>query len=99
MRLGRSVWIGISLAICALAQSTPDVGSGAPTPGITLNFVIAWQRNGFNRLVSTPKADVTTYGSKGLIQQFPSITTGGGTYALIKPDMTETYNVVQVYPG
>ena len=84
---------------CAIAQTTPDVGSGAPTPGVTITFVNAWQRNGFNTLVGAPTGNVVKYGSAGLAQDFPSFIAGGGTYALIKPDTTEVFNVQQVFPA
>src|SRR6266849_2904385 len=93
----RRAGIVLILGTIALAQ-TPDVGSGAPTPGVTLTFISAWSRNNFNTLVGAPTADVAKYGSTGLIQQFPSAIKGGGTYALIKPDATEVFNVQQVFP-
>src|SRR5712691_11475840 len=98
MQLGRWFATGILLAVSAVAQTTVDVGSGAPSAQITQTFVEAWARNGFNQLVGAPSANVTKYGSTGLIQQFPAAITGGGTYALIKPDTTEVFNVQQVFP-
>jgi uncharacterized protein (TIGR03437 family) len=80
--------------VCANAQ--PSVGSGAPDNAIAAEFVQAYQRNGFSALAGTPTADVTKYGSTGLIQQFPSVANASATLALIKPDTTDTSNVQQV---
>ena len=85
-------WLGA----CSFAQTTPDVGSGSPTPGIRLAFQNAYYRNGFANLVGAPTADVAKFGSTGFIQQFPSVIKNGGTLALIKPDATDNYNVMQV---
>jgi uncharacterized protein (TIGR03437 family) len=63
---------------------------------IQMAFVNAWSRNGFNQLVGPPTSNVTSYGATGLIQQFPSITTSKVTLALIKPDTTSTFNVLQM---
>ncbi len=92
------VLTGLGLISLTNAQ-TIDVGSGAPTPGIKTAFINAWQRNGFNTLVADPSAAVTKYGSTGLIQQFPALASGGGTYALLKPDTTDAFNVQQMYPA
>src|SRR6516165_4654148 len=79
-----------------LAAQSVDVGTGSPTPAIQMAFVNAWSRGPFNQLVGPPLGDVTSYGSAGLIQQFPSITNSKVTLALIKPDTSSTFNVVQV---
>jgi uncharacterized protein (TIGR03437 family) len=78
-----------------LSAQTIDVGGGAATAGIRISFLNAWSRNGFNTLVGDPKANVASYGSVGLIQQFPAIS-GSGTLALIKADSTDNNNTYQV---
>src|SRR5437763_4728241 len=75
-----------------------DVGSGAPSPGLTEKFVSNFYRNGFAYLVSLPPVDnVQRFGGTGLIQEFNaagSTGTGTGTgtgagarLALIKANM------------
>ncbi len=87
-----------SLAVCLFSTlasaQTIDVGGGSPDAGIKLAFINAWQRNGFNNLVADPTVNVTKYGTTGLIQQFPGLS--AGTFALIKPDTTDNYNVQQL---
>ncbi len=84
------------LAITALAQTAPDVGSGAATVFVQQAFINAWARNGFNNLVGAPSGNVTKYGSTGLIQQFPSKANSKDTLALVKPDTSQAFNVQQV---
>ena len=57
----------IVLSISTLCAQTISVGSGAPTPGVTLTFEVAWERNGFSLLVGNPAANVMKFGSTGLI--------------------------------
>jgi uncharacterized protein (TIGR03437 family) len=89
------VFGALFLAVSAAAQ-TPSVGSGAPDIAIASDFVQAYRRNGFSALVGSPTADVTKFGSAGLIQQFPSASNSAVTLALIKPDTTDNPNVQQV---
>jgi len=87
---------GISICLAAVI----DVGSGAPSDGLTQRFQNAFFRNGFAYLVSLPPAgNVTRFGATGLIQEFNSVsqpagssTTGtanaGPRLALIKSNMS-----------
>lgn len=99
-KLSRARPLAVICALPALAAGllaqTPDVGSGSPTDAVRQTFVEAWLRNGFNRLVGEPTGNVAPYGSTGLIQRFPSVFSGGGTLALVKPDTSERFNVMQV---
>ena len=74
------------VAISALAQTPPDIGGGAATPQITQQFIYAWERNGFKRLVGNPLANVVKLGTTGLIQRFPSVDNQNVTLALVMPD-------------
>src|SRR6185369_11171650 len=74
------------VAISALAQAPPDIGGGAPTPQITQQFIYAWERNGFKRLVGNPLANVVKLGTTGLIQRFPAVDNQNVTLALVMPD-------------
>ncbi len=88
--------LGLALiGVYSLAQ-TPDVGTGSPTVTIQNAFINAYSRNGFFTLVGAPTGNVVKYGASGLIQQFPSATKTNVTLALIKPDLTDTFNVYQV---
>ena len=98
----KSLLIALSLvlltigAVICLASSV-DVGSGAPSAGLTEQFQSAFYRNGFAYLVQLPPIDnVTRFGTTGVIQEFnavgfnPNSTTtttptmnGGGIFALI----------------
>jgi uncharacterized protein (TIGR03437 family) len=89
----------VALAAGAVLAQSVDVGSGSPTDGVKATFVDAWLRNGFNQLVGDPTGNVAPFGSTGLIQRFPSAGADGGTLALVKPDTSERYNVVQVHPA
>lgn len=58
-------------SVACLGQTTPSVGSGAPTDAIRQRFYLAYLRNGFNLLVSLPPlGNVRQFGSGGLIQEF-----------------------------
>ncbi len=83
--------------ICLAA--TIDVGSGAPSAGLSGRFVNAFYRNGFAYLVSLPPVNnVQRFGGTGLIQEFNAVGStgtgtgtgmgGGGNLALIKANMT-----------
>jgi hypothetical protein len=88
------------LTIGAVISFAIDVGSGAPTEGLTQRFQNAFFRNGFAYLVSLPPAtNVQRFGSTGLIQEFNSkdfsaapagatTTSGGSRLALIKANTT-----------
>ena len=88
--------LSIGAVICFAAI---DVGSGAPSDGLTSRFQNAFFRNGFAYLVSLPPVNnVQRFGSTGLIQEFNAKgSTGTGTggtatagprLALIKSNMT-----------
>jgi uncharacterized protein (TIGR03437 family) len=79
-----------------LDAATFTVGQGAPDSSITSAFVYAWGRGAFSRLVADPSDAVTKFGTAGLIQHFPSISNSAVTLALVKPDSTDTANVMQV---
>jgi uncharacterized protein (TIGR03437 family) len=90
-------FVALCLAVylpCAEAAST--VGAGAPDASITQAFVYAWGRGAFNHLVGDPTDNVTSFGASGLIQHFPSATNSAQTLALIKPDLTDASDVVQM---
>jgi uncharacterized protein (TIGR03437 family) len=89
------ILIVISLTLCLAA--TIDVGSGAPSAGLSGRFVNAFYRNGFAYLVSLPPVDnVQRFGNTGLIQEFNAVgstptsagTGGGSRLALIKSNMS-----------
>src|SRR5271156_5264485 len=88
-------WLGLC-SVCALAQTTYQVGGGL-TSDIQATFVTAYQRGIFSKLVGSPSGDVSNYGPSGLIQTFPGAANGIDTFALIKPDSTTTANVQQVW--
>jgi len=87
--------LSIGAVICLAAI---DVGSGAPTEGLTQRFQSNFFRNGFAYLVSLPPVNnVTRFGSTGLIQEFnskdstPGATGSANTgprLALIKSNMS-----------
>src|SRR5271156_3109023 len=87
--------LAVGLLLCA-GRLMADVGSGSPDLAIQQSFLNAYWRSGFYTLVGAPFGNVTKYGSTGLIQQFPSATSTSVTLALIKPDSTDTDNVVQM---
>ena len=66
-----------------------EVGSGAPSEGLTQKFVNAFFRNGFAYLVTLPPvANVQRFGSTGLIQEFREAGGGNGRLALVKANQT-----------
>ncbi|MBV8731844.1 MAG: hypothetical protein JO336_18705, partial [Acidobacteriia bacterium] len=97
----RSGWEKCAWAVgagCLVGSSLfgqAGVGAGAPN-GAQQAFITAWNRNGFNLLVGPPSGGVTSYGTTGLIQQFPSVSSSQAMLALIKPDTTANLNVQQV---
>lgn len=84
----------LSTALLLPAQTTVDVGSGAPDPVIAQQFVNAYFRNNFSNLVSAPPvANVRSFGGTGLIQEFnDAAKTSGVRLALVKPN-TSTVSV------
>src|SRR5262249_54456350 len=91
------IMLVLAAAICVPA--TIDVGSGAPSPGLTSRFQNAFFRNGFAYLVQLPPVNnVQRFGSTGLIQVFNAVgstSTGSGAnvtpgpqLALVKANMT-----------
>ena len=86
-----------------------DIGTGAPTPAMQENFVVAFYRNGFNTLVSLPPlAAVARLGTTGYYQRFSDAAKDAGvTYALVTvsatappaSDGTPAPPVVQLYSG
>lgn len=91
------VLLTIGAVICL--ATTIDVGSGAPSAGLTEQFQSAFYRNGFAYLVQLPPVDnVQRFGTTGVLQEFYSVgfnpnsntgtttattTQGGGKLALI----------------
>jgi uncharacterized protein (TIGR03437 family) len=89
------------LGLCsvgALAQTTYAVGGGL-TSDVQATFVTAYDRGSFSTLVTVPQGDVTTFGPSGLIQTFTGAYDSTQVFALVKPDSTDTSNVVQVWSG
>ncbi|MBI3470987.1 MAG: hypothetical protein HY013_06500, partial [Candidatus Solibacter usitatus] len=102
----RSRLAGLFLALLggAAVCLAVEVGSGAPTAGLTYKFLNAYFRNGFNNLVSLPPiADVQRFGPTGLVQEFrDAAKTSGVKMALVKFDMTTALptgrvDIAQVY--
>ena len=92
---GWVVFFGISLA--AHAQ-TYGVGGGS-TPAVQAAFVAAYQRGSFSSLAAAAIENVTPWGSGGLIQRFTATGNASQLYALVKPDTTSAFNVVQMNPA
>ena len=84
--------------LCATSVfgQSPQVGGGAPTPGIRQAFIYGYSRGIFQTLVGNPLGNVTSYGATGYIQQFPGASNANITLALIKPDSSDAENVQQV---
>lgn len=106
MRILQSGVLVFLACLGLLAQTTPDVGSGAPTEAIRESFVNAYFRNGFFNLVSLPPlADVKKLGTQGLVQEFADAAKNqNNKYALAKanvaaPIMQDVLDVLQFYPG
>ena len=95
MALRLAYWLGLC-SVCALAQTTYQVGGGL-TSDIQATFVTAYQRGIFSSLVGAPQGDVSNFGPSGLIQTFPGAADGLDIFALLKPDSTTTANVQQVW--
>ncbi len=92
--------------------TTPlDVGSGAPSEGMRMQFVAAYYRNGFNIKVSLPPSGYVRKlsgpsGKVGYVQEFPDANkTSGVRYALVKPTDSmalpadESDPILQLTPG
>src|SRR5580700_311473 len=90
-----AAWFGLC-NVCALAQNTYAVGGGL-TADIQATFVTAYNRGIFSTLVSNAQGDVFTIGASGLIQTFNGAFDKKQTFALIKPDSTDTSNVEQMW--
>ena len=95
--------LALTLVVCFSAVSYADVGTGAPSDGLTLRFINAFFRNGFNNLVSLPPINnVLRFGSTGLVQEFQDASkTAGVKLALIRADangpiLENKQDVVQV---
>jgi uncharacterized protein (TIGR03437 family) len=79
----------LAAAACLLGQPDPiEVGSQSPNAFIYQRFLGAYNRNGFNTLVSLPPAThVQKFGGTGLIQlYFDALQTQGVRLALVKAD-------------
>lgn len=83
-----------------------EIGEGAPSPSIKLDFQGAFYRDGFNRLVNAiPATRVQRFGTVGLVQEFVDATNSANRYALVRPNsdpepsLIDAYPVWQVYPG
>jgi uncharacterized protein (TIGR03437 family) len=85
------IFTAISLALLTLGAVVClaiDVGSGAPTAGLTQKFVNAFFRNGFAYIVALPPvSNVQRFGTTGLIQEFRELS-GTGRLALVKANQT-----------
>src|SRR6266567_2356993 len=104
----RTVVIAVGVLRSVLAQTAPDVGTGAPTAGIQASFINAFYRNNFSSLVSLPPlGEVKKIGPTGLVQEFADINkTAGVKYALVRADSTPPVvvtdvgsDVLQMYPA
>ncbi len=91
--------ISAAVAVFAgLALAAATVGSGSPTVAIQLSFAVAFIRGQFSQLViATPKGDVQSLGSPGLIQTFQWASDTSRTAALINPDPLNANITLQVY--
>ncbi len=93
------------LSLTLSAQTTPDVGSGAPSISLTQSFIQDYFRNGFNNLVAVPPlGNVKGLGTQGLVQEFADIKNSANKYALIKPNINAPAlaggaDMVQSYPA
>jgi uncharacterized protein (TIGR03437 family) len=99
--LSRSIFCLLALLPAgAFAQTTLDVGSGAPNEAVRQMFVNAYFRNGFSNLVlPTPAGNVTKLGTTGYYQLFTDASTTSLRYALIKANDSAALgaNVYQMY--
>jgi uncharacterized protein (TIGR03437 family) len=92
--------LAVTLSLLAVASviclaATIDVGSGAPSEGLTQRFQNAFFRNGFAYLVTLPPVgNVQRFGGTGLIQEFNAVgststaTSAGPRLALVKATMS-----------
>lgn len=88
MKIRHALVLGTAVAVCALAQSGIDVGSGSPNDTIRFSFVNAYFRNLFYTLVSVPPlSEVKRFGTTGYVQEFgDAAKTTGVKLALVKPN-------------
>ncbi|MDX1980591.1 MAG: papain-like cysteine protease family protein [Bryobacteraceae bacterium] len=91
------------MGVCAPVWSQ-EVGQGAPQ-GVGLQFQQAFNRNGFNTLVSKATSNVRAFGGTGFIQEFSGVQNTEARFALIKgnsdlsiPD-DAAFTVFQMYPA
>lgn len=101
MRCPRLLGLLAALCLPAAAQTSIEVGSGAPHEVIRRSFVAAYFRGGFAYLVSWPPlAEVKRFGATGLVQEFQDAAKSSGVkYALVKADTTPVSgeNVIDVF--
>lgn len=102
----QSLCILFASSLALLAQSTPAVGSGAPTPAVQADFINAYYRNNFAYIAGFPPlGNVKKLGSTGYVQEFPdAANTPGVKYALVRANLTPpvvptAISVFQMYPA
>lgn len=79
-------------------SNAASIGSGAPTANATSSFINAYSRGNFPSLVTAPPlADVASFGSTGLIQEFQGRPNKNLTYALVKPDATAPVTAIDTF--
>jgi uncharacterized protein (TIGR03437 family) len=88
----KSAAAALALSLCALAQTTPDIGSGSPSETIRREFLGAYYRGNFQNLTSLPPlGDVKRLGSTGLVQEFSDAAkTSGVRYALVRANSLDS---------
>lgn len=85
MRISAVLCLLAACVYSAFAQSSLEVGAGAPNEYIRNQFVNAFSRGAFARYAELPPAGaVRRYGSTGLIQEFNDSSRAGARLALIK---------------
>jgi uncharacterized protein (TIGR03437 family) len=68
------------------------VGGGAPSDALTVAFLGAWNRNGFNALVTLPPVGlVRPFGNTGYVQEFTDATTSTLRHALVTGSASLAY--------
>ncbi len=100
MKISLYLVIAPGLSFLAPAQTTPDVGSGAPNLSIQQGFQQAYFRGSFMTLVSLPPlGNVKTLGVQGLVQEFADASKStANKYALVDPNVSASIPLVyQVY--
>lgn len=78
--------------MCALAQTTPEIGSGAPSETVRREFLRSYYRGSFQNLTSLPPlGDVKRLGSTGLVQEYPDAAkTNNVRYALVRANSLDS---------